>query len=149
MDANHGAFPRILVGGSGLVTLYLAVLVLFSHPLGFLGSIIVFGFWFLFGKLVHEVFAPEELLTGDQVEARPVRQAKREEFEDPGEYSTQLAKTVYALRKPRPAQPGGSRILGNAPKPPVSGGRVYQEKIDPEAERRREEAELIDMFRSL
>lgn len=159
MAAKYGVFPRTLGWGSLVFALYIALLMLFSHPLGFFGSIIVMCLWVGFAKVIHFAYEPSEIMTWDNEdakrEARAERDAQRAEVSDPGEWAGQIAQAVYADEKKRKVEPSSSRILGSTQGQQASSRLLgakypaYQEKSNPEAEQRKEDSEWADMFRAL
>ena len=146
MGERYGAFPRIVTAVSCVLALYIAVLVLFSHPLGFLGSIIVLGLYGLLVKGIKWLYEPEFIRTP---ESPPMFVPPRKEM-SVEEGAARIAAAVYNTGTPKSRVLGGpqdtvarSRLLN-----PVES-RTSQTRSDPEAERRKEDAEWAEMFRAL
>ena len=146
MGVKYGTFPRVLVAISTVLSLSAATVALFSHGLGFLVSIIILGIGGGFNSIVHFLFAPGITFSGDpepvwdNPEAEAVAAANSMLF---GEKSTGET-TGRILGAAGAAVNQKSRLLT-----PVDLSRTTQPKTDPEAERRKKEAEWAEMFRAL
>ena len=146
MDVNYGIFPKILVGISTALSLCVAGVALFSHPLGFLASIIILGVGGGFNSVIHTLFAPEVTYAGDPEPSEDSPEAQALESANSLLFGEELAGgTASRILGPTGEAPSrNSRLLT-----PVYRSRTTQPKRDPEAERRKEDAEWAEMFRAL
>jgi hypothetical protein len=127
---------------SGLLCLYLAALVLFSHPLGFCASGIILAAWCYFARFIAYVFEPENLVVFDGREVEPDNSLEAQKVRII-QLATEIAK---APENPLPA----SRVLGASHEGAPPSSRVVQEhRPNPAREEQRENTEWADMFRSL
>ena len=148
MGENYGLGAKVLLGSSGLFCLYLAVLVLFSHPLGFLVSGMIIGGWFQFLRLITFVFGSDVLMTYDGEPEVSVTESPRER----AVRLSHLAKEV-AQESGYYADEPGNRIIGSSHEESKPSNRVISasrtSQRPQESAERREDAEWADMFRSL
>jgi hypothetical protein len=141
---RYGKFPRGVAIISGAMAVYLALIALISHPLGFVGSAVVLLAWGVFLRLLAFAFEPESF----KILTEPKKRAAYDQDVAPNELPD-VSGIVAAATRPLAQK---DRILGGSAQYSTSSGRivdgVHQER-DYRSEERVEDKEWAEMLRAL